>query len=80
MCSFCDRKHKAFDGTYVYLVSLEGHLPLDHSNPATSKCISSAVCQQQDKDPSYQRSLGSFASRKYYLNGEKLENFLWDKN
>ena len=61
--------HEAFDGRFMYIVNLEGHLSLDHSNAATSACSTAAICQQLSSNATYHRNLGTFASRKYYLNG-----------
>ncbi|KAK7107906.1 cation-independent mannose-6-phosphate receptor-like isoform X2 [Littorina saxatilis] len=65
--------HHAFDGKYQYMVSLEGHLSLDHSNPASSACNTAAICQQLRDNATHHQNLGSYASRKYYLNEDQLE-------
>ena len=63
------RNYHAFDGKFKYIVNLEGHLQLDHSNPATATCNTAAVCQQLNNDGNYHHNLGSYISRQYYLNG-----------
>ncbi|KAK7494564.1 hypothetical protein BaRGS_00014217 [Batillaria attramentaria] len=57
--------HKVQAGQYDYTINLEGHLHL----PA---CSGATVCQLQHGTSNY-HTLGTYTSRKYYLQEDKLE-------
>lgn len=54
---------------YMYVFSLDGKLNLDIATPESAVCRDAVVCQEKSRDGRFHRNLGTWASRKYFMEG-----------